>query len=54
MFIKHLKACTEIIANDGCRGYELLHPRNDPVDLPYSLALATLDLGPRSEAHYLH
>ncbi len=45
MFIKQLNACNEIIANDGTRVYELLHPRQDPVELPYSLALAMLDAG---------
>lgn len=53
MFIKQLNACTEIIANDGTRVYELLHPRQDPVELPYSLALAMLDAGQRSKVHYL-
>ena len=39
--------------NDGCEIRELLHPKNDPVDLPYSLALATADIGQQSYQHKL-
>ena len=53
MLIKHSADCPEIIANDGCRLRELLHPKNDPVGLPYSLAIARVDPGASSYAHYL-
>ena len=41
------------MANDGCSIRELLHPKNDAVDLPYSLALATVDVGQKSYRHKL-
>ena len=53
MFIKKTSTCDAFIANDGCEIRELLHPRNDPVDLPYSLALATVDIGQQSYQHKL-
>lgn len=54
MFIKNLNECEEFIANDGCRIRELLHPKNDPVNLPYSIAIATVDAAKRSYRHMLH
>lgn len=42
MFVKNLSKCQKFIANDGCEIQELLHPENDPIDLPYSLAIATV------------
>ena len=53
MLIKHAADCPEIVANDGCRLRELLHPKNDPVDLPFSLALARVEPGASSYAHFL-
>ena len=41
------------VAGDDTHLKELLHPKNDPVDLPYSLALAKLDPGCASHAHIL-
>ncbi|RKZ47779.1 MAG: cupin domain-containing protein, partial [Gammaproteobacteria bacterium] len=32
---------------------ELLHPKNDAIELPYSLALATVDVGSKSYQHKL-
>ena len=53
MFVKKTSDCVVFIANDGCKIRELLHPKNDPVDLPYSLALATVDVGRKSYQHKL-
>jgi mannose-6-phosphate isomerase-like protein (cupin superfamily) len=41
------------IANDGCRIQELVHPKNDPVGLPYSFAVARLAVGARTYRHRL-
>ena len=43
MFVKNLDDCSEITANDGCRLFEILHPEMDPVDLPYSVAVARVE-----------
>lgn len=53
MYIKRTAECPEILANDGCRLRELLHPRNDPVHLPFSLARAVVDPGKSSYRHRL-
>lgn len=50
---KHLDECEEIIANDGCRLKELWHPKNDPIDLPYSFSVATVECGKSTYRHYL-
>ena len=53
MFVKNINECTEFTANDGCRIREWLHPKNDPVELPYSIAMATVDIGQQSYKHKL-
>ncbi len=53
MFVKKTSECDAFVANDGCTIRELLHPKNDAVDLPYSLALATVDIGSKSYQHKL-
>ena len=53
MFIKKLGDCEEITANDGCRLRELLHPKNDPVELPYSIAIARIAPGQHTYRHKL-
>jgi len=53
MLTKRLADCQELIANDGCRVRELLHPNNDSVDLPYSLAVGVLAPRERSVHHRL-
>ncbi len=53
MQIKRLADCPAILAEDGCRLKELLHPRNDGVDIPYSLAIATVDAGQGTHRHRL-
>ena len=50
---KKTSACDTFVANDGCEIRKLLHPKNDPVDLPYSLALATVNIGQQSYQHKL-
>ncbi|NUO83599.1 cupin domain-containing protein [candidate division KSB1 bacterium] len=53
MLIKHEKDCQEIIANDGCRLRELLHPERDHADILYSLAIAYVEPGKATYQHYL-
>ena len=53
MLIKHEKDCPEIVANDGCRLRELLHPDRDGADLSYSFAIAYVDPGKSTYPHYL-
>ena len=53
MLIKREKNCAEIIANDGCRLRELLHPERDAADISYSLAIAYVDPGKSTYSHYL-
>ncbi len=53
MFVKNINDCVEFTANDGCRIREWLHPENDKVDLPYSVAMATVDSGQESYKHKL-
>ena len=53
MFVKKTSDCEAFVANDGCNIRELLHPKNDAVDLPYSLALATVEIGKQSYQHKL-
>ncbi|MHC4938661.1 MAG: cupin domain-containing protein [Planctomycetota bacterium] len=52
MLIRRLDSCEEIIANDGCRLRELLHPDKDGSG-SYSLAIAWVDPGERTHAHRL-
>jgi mannose-6-phosphate isomerase-like protein (cupin superfamily) len=53
MLIKSLSACPPLVANDGCRIFELLHSKNDAIELPYSLAVAEVEPGERSYRHRL-
>ena len=53
MLIKRLGECREIIANDGCRLRELLHPEHDRAAVPYSLAIAWVDPGTATHPHQL-
>ena len=39
--------------NDACQLKEWLHPKNDPVDLPYSISTARIETGQRSLKHKL-
>jgi len=53
VLIKRLKDCQEITAGDRTRLRELLHPARDAADIRYSLAVAWLAPGKRSQAHAL-
>jgi len=54
MFIRSLLNCTEIVAGDGTRLRELLHPERDlQFSGRYSLAHATLPAGENSQRHRL-
>lgn len=53
MLIKHEKDCPEIIANDGCRLRELLHPERDAANISYSLAVAYVEPGKSTYRHSL-
>jgi mannose-6-phosphate isomerase-like protein (cupin superfamily) len=53
MFIKDLKKCKEIIADDNSILRELLNPPKDNVDVRYSLAHAKVKPGEITYAHRL-
>tara|TARA_R110002072_G_scaffold3803_3_gene27130 strand:- start:89 stop:454 length:366 start_codon:yes stop_codon:yes gene_type:complete len=53
VFVKNINECPEFIANDGCLIREWVHPKNDAVDLPYSVAMATVEIGKQSYKHAL-
>ena len=53
MLVRRTIDCPQFIANDGSRLRELLHPKNDDVDLPYSIAVATVAPGERTYRHRL-
>ena len=53
MFVKNINNCSEFTANDGCRIREWLHPKNDKINLPYSVAEAKVDVGQQSYKHKL-
>ena len=53
MFVKNLGDCEEFTANDGCHIRELLHPENDPVNLPYSIAIASVGNNKNTYKHVL-
>lgn len=51
MFIKDLKDCQEIIAGDNSILREVLHPKNEELQIRYSLAHAIVKPGQTSIAH---
>lgn len=53
MFVKNINDCPEFTANDGCLIREWLHPKNDSIELPYSLAMATVEIDKQSYKHKL-
>ncbi|MDX1518894.1 MAG: cupin domain-containing protein [Gammaproteobacteria bacterium] len=53
MFVKNIRDCAEFTASDGCQLRELLHSKNDPVDLDYSIASARVLPGRHSYRHRL-
>jgi mannose-6-phosphate isomerase-like protein (cupin superfamily) len=53
VLVRRAAQCREIVANDGCRLRELLHPAHDGSGLPYSLALAVVAPGQATHPHWL-
>ena len=53
MIYKPLEEVPKFIAGDETRLRELLHPKNDNLDLPYSLAHASIPPGTKSLPHTL-
>lgn len=53
MFVVRRDDRPEIIANDGCRLRELLHPDRDDSGVSYSLAVAWVDPGTSTHPHRL-
>ena len=53
MWVKRTADCPAQIAVDGCRLREVLHPAHGALDLPYSLAVAEVDVGARTYRHRL-
>ena len=52
-FHKRLEQTVEIIAEDGCRLRELIHPQRDAPSIDYSLAQAEIDPGQSTLNHRL-
>lgn len=53
MISKSTKKLPSFIAGDSTIIQELLHPKNEEVDINYSLALAELKIGTQSDPHIL-
>lgn len=53
MFIRDIALCEEIIAGDGCRLRELLHPEKTVLKIGYSLAYASVEFGGATLPHRL-
>ncbi len=53
MITKHVPQLPFFIAGDETRLAEVLHPKNDLIDLPYSIAYATIAPGKSSLPHTL-
>ena len=53
MLIKYAKNKISYTAKDGCDIYEVLHPKNDRVQIPYSFAFAEVKPHSRTKNHYL-
>jgi mannose-6-phosphate isomerase-like protein (cupin superfamily) len=53
VFVKNINDCPEFTANDGCLIREWIHPKNDSIALPYSVAMATVEIGKQSYEHKL-
>jgi mannose-6-phosphate isomerase-like protein (cupin superfamily) len=53
ILVKHLEECAQFLAGDHTHLRELLHPRNDPAPVQYSIAHATLAPGESSLPHSL-
>lgn len=53
MLKKSVKNTPAFLAGDNTQIREVLHPKNETINLPYSLAYATLAPGQSSKAHIL-
>ena len=53
MLIKYAKDKTTYITSDGSEIYEALNPKNDPVDIPYSIAIARVEPFASTKEHFL-
>lgn len=53
MLVQKLMGCEEFLAGDGTQLRELLHPDKQPIELGYSLAHATVQIGQTSVVHSL-
>ena len=53
MLIKYSKDRTTYIASDGSEIYEALNPKNDTVDIPYSIAIARVEPFASTKEHFL-
>jgi len=53
MLHKKISEVTTFLAGDETQLQELVHPKNDPISLPYSLARAMLEPGCASLPHTL-
>jgi len=53
MFIKDVESCVKFQAEDSVQICELLHSERDGINLPYSIAHASLNPGRKSISHRL-
>lgn len=53
MLVNSESTCAQFTANDGCQIRELLHPKNDGIELPFSLAVAEVEIGKCTYRHRL-
>jgi mannose-6-phosphate isomerase-like protein (cupin superfamily) len=53
MLVNSEGSCPQLIANDGCKIRELLHPKNQPIALGFSLASAEVAVGHSTYRHRL-
>ena len=53
MLIKDIQQIPSFLAGDHTVLKEILHPKNDDVDIGYSIAYASLDAGKKSVPHQL-
>ena len=53
MLIKYAKNNFSYITNDGCDIYEVLYPKNDNIQIPYSCALAKVKPNSQTKQHFL-
>lgn len=53
MLLKSLESTPQFVAGDKTLLREVLHPKNEDIDLPYSIAHAIIKKGERSIPHIL-